>query len=64
MDMSPGNQALMLKAEALMLQALVLLDEAHASLPAVHLQSALDLMDNLQQDFAGQHVRQEAMSSR
>lgn len=46
MNLSPGNQALMLKAEALMLQALILLDEAEANLPAVHLQSALDLLED------------------
>lgn len=45
MDISSGNQALKLKAEALMLQALILLDEADAGLPAVHLQSALDMLE-------------------
>ncbi|WP_157081156.1 hypothetical protein [Novosphingobium naphthalenivorans] len=58
MDMSPGNQALVLKAEALMLQALILLDEAHASLPAVHLQSALDLLESQQPSTSTQPFRQ------
>ena len=42
MDMSQGTSAKSVQAAALMLQALLLLDEAHMGLPAVHLQSALD----------------------
>lgn len=58
MKTSAGNQALMLKAEALMLQALILLDESGACLPAAHLQSALDLLDSERPEASAPQFRQ------
>lgn len=44
MDMDHGKSALVIEAEALIIEALMLLDEARIGLPAVHLQTALDLL--------------------
>lgn len=63
MDMDHGNLALATQAETLMLQALTLLDEARMSLPAAHLQSALDMIRWENANWTASRLERELFSA-